>query len=430
MKLELERTSLPIFLSSTTAALFLSIVASCGRQADAHVSAVPQASAPATETARSAADKPLRPAQLALLDLAFSAASALPAQPHLKNRARLQESVIAACFELDQPQRALGYIEKVDNWRRAAGYADYAFYCAEHGCTKDVQHYLDLALKNSPIVEDDSTQDWQRDRIKATIAKTHLILGQKELASRFENGIVDSERGMLTEVRAKQMTPEGFDHEMQTIDSVIATNNFDQVRTSLANCTRWFDRFYTDEVRRTIAEQKIKTSWGKLPIVVRIELLKELSRFAIEHADPKKARELLDETQALVDGAKWIADDRVPLMSSLAVLRHRAGETEKARAELTAALALFDADHDKIVNIYRAGILRPVAEAYQSIGDTQTALKLYKRVVEEGIANPNSRPRAEALSATCASLALHEVELDGELQSRLQQVRDGLSAPW
>jgi hypothetical protein len=88
-------------------------------------------------------------------------------------------------------------------------------------------------------------------------------------------------------------------------------------------------------------------------------------------------------------------EHRIPLVAQLSDLRFKAGDTERARTDADAALALFNAQREKIVNIYRAGALRPLAEAYQSMGDTEAALSVYKLAVEEGIANINSRPRAE-----------------------------------
>jgi len=82
------------------------------------------------------------------------------------------------------------------------------------------------------------------------------------------------------------------------------------------------------------------------------------------------------------------------------------------------------------VNIYRAGALRPLAEAYQSMGDTAAALTVFKKAVEEGVENPNSRPRVEDLSATCRSMALSGVEPDADLWARLREVFTGLGQPW
>jgi hypothetical protein len=64
------------------------------------------------------------------------------------------------------------------------------------------------------------------------------------------------------------------------------------------------------------------------------------------------------------------------------------------------------------------------------MGNISRAIELYKRTIEAGIENPNSRPRAEDLSATCCSMALHNVKPDAELLSRISQIRDGLGDPW
>jgi hypothetical protein len=117
-------------------------------------------------------------------------------------------------------------------------------------------------------------------------------------------------------------------------------------------------------------------------------------------------------------------------MARQAALRHRAGDRDQARRDLDQALALFDSQRKGIVDIFRAGALRAVAEAYQSMGDDRTALRVYKKAVEEGVANPNSRPRAEDLSATCRSMALKGVEPDAELWARIRHIQSGLGQPW
>ena len=61
------------------------------------------------------------------------------------------------------------------------------------------------------------------------------------------------------------------------MDALIAPGNFDIVEMRWKACTNLFNRFYDDAWRRSLAEEKIKTSWGKLPIFARIELLTELA---------------------------------------------------------------------------------------------------------------------------------------------------------
>ena len=83
-----------------------------------------------------------------------------------------------------------------------------------------------------------------------------------------------------------------------------------------------------------------------------------------------------------------------------------------------------------IVNIYRAQCLRSIAEAWHALGDQPRALAAYARAAEAGVENPNSRPRADDLAATCCSLATNNCEPDTALWKRLEAIRDGLGDPW
>ena len=82
------------------------------------------------------------------------------------------------------------------------------------------------------------------------------------------------------------------------------------------------------------------------------------------------------------------------------------------------------------IDIYRAGVLRPIAEAYHAMGERANALALYERAIDESLVNTNSRPRVEDLVATCLSLAKTNCEADAELAARLEKVYTGLGAPW
>jgi hypothetical protein len=380
-------------------------------------------------------DKPLAAWRTELLDLAFSSASAIPATPHIKDRSRAQEAVVDTCLRLDLPQRALGYIEKIDNWRRGAGYADLAFWCAQHGHEGDVQRYLDLAEAIAEHPEKlssqyESDQSWRRDRIRATIARTHVWLGQTEAAAKFEAGMVDSEAGKLSAMKAARSDANAFDEQLHAVDAVVAKGEFDQVRNALEACAQLVTRFYADADRRSRAEEKIKSSWKRLPPQVQLDLTMELAGFALDHDDQLHALALVKDAQVILDGTQWIAEQKIPLISRLAGLRHRAGDPTAARREVDAALALFDAERAKIVNIYRAGVLRSLAETYESMGDNGAALSVYKRAIEEGVDNKNSRPRAEDLSATCASMAVNAAEPDASLRARQLAIRTGLAQPW
>lgn len=370
-------------------------------------------------------DKPLAVFQIELLDIAFETATAIPVNPHLKDRSRAQAAVVETCLELSQSKRALGFIERIDNWRRGSCYADLAFYCVQHGYAIDVERYLNLAGQISETAE-----DWRRDRIRIKIAKTHTVLGQTKQANQFEADVVDSEAGKVAGVKAMISDADSFDEQMKTLEALIAIGNFDILKNVLQAYAQLFNRFYNDTKQRSLAEEKIKTSWDKLPVFIRMELLMELAGFALDHEDQNKAIELVNEAQLLMDDHQWPLEHRIPMMAKLVGLRFRAGDIENARTDADTALALFNAQKSRIVNIYRAEALRPIAQAYQSMGDTEAALSVYKQVVEEGVKNPNSRPCAEDLSATCCSIALYAVEPDTELWRRIRQISEELGQPW
>ncbi|MFN0008220.1 MAG: hypothetical protein ACKVXR_09955 [Planctomycetota bacterium] len=376
------------------------------------------------------ADAPLAGYQKELLDLAFDTASSFPRVPHLKNRSRAQEVVVQACFELDQPRRALGYVQRIDNWLRGAGYADYALYCARKGDTTSVQRHLDLAREVYEKTEKEEIQDWQRDRIRVTIAKTLRRLGRSEEAVKFETDLVEVESIKVEAAKAALAGGEAFDEQLQAVDAAAAVGNFDHLRSALETCVRLFDRFYEDPERRSQAEAKVKASWSKLPITVRVDLVMDLAESALGHEDRGKALELVQEAEAIMDAATWKPELRIPVMARLAVLRHGAGDGEGARKGAEAALASFEAERDQIFDYERAETLQPLAEAFRSLGDTAAAHGIYAKAVEESALNPNRRPRADDLTAICCSMALHAVEPDAELRARMLEIRSGLEGRW
>lgn len=371
------------------------------------------------------ADKPIPQTQAQLLDLAFETASQLPHEPHIKTRSRSQFDVIQTGLELDQPFRMLGYIDRIDNWRKGLAYAELAYYCAKHDFKANIEDYLQQARQ---IAE--TTEDWRRDRIRVTIARTYTALGQPARAEDFNQGLVESEQGKIEAAEVLHAKNETFEAQLEKLDPFIASENFDLQRNALEAYTEVFNRYYTNQTQRSQVEEKIKTSWDKMPVLIRIELILKMAEFALNHGDQVKALELVDEAQQLLDTHKWPLEYKLRLLGKLAEWRHKSGDPEAARAQADTALELFRQEGESLVDIFRAEALRPVAEAYQVMGETESALAVYKIVVEEGARNVNSRPRAVDLAATCASLALHGVNPDEELWSQIRQIKEGLGQPW
>ncbi len=370
-------------------------------------------------------DEPLALYQGQLLDMAMDVATAIPVQPHIKDRSKAQEAVIEACLELDQPKRALAYIEKIENWRRNLCYANLAYYCARHGCPDDAKAYLDIAGQYPK-----EKQEWRINRIKTQIAKTRTVLGQNKQARQIRKDLADSPEDEKAQAQGQIGGDKSFEDQLKALDALVKVGGFDPLQVAVRAYAQLFNRYYDDTAKRDRIEEKLKIAWKQLPVAIRMEVIIELAEFALNHRDAEKALKLVDEGQAFIDGSEWPLEYHVAFMGQLIELRFRAGDMEQAKADAAEALALFNKKRKGIVDIYRAAALRPLAQAYHVIGDTNAALDVYKQVVEEGMGNPNSRPRAEDLSATCSSMALYNVEPDESLWARIKEIRDGLSDPW
>ncbi len=387
------------------------------------------------------ADDPIAPHQRRLLDLAFTTASALPLFPHLKDRSRAQEEVVEACLELGQIRAARAYADEIVNWRKGAACAEIALCCVQRGAVEEARACLaiardisdDLEQRLSEELEDESVespQDWHRDRIRVKMAKALLWHGEEERAAELEAGVVESESGQLDAVRAMLADGEDFETQIRSLEALVTSQSFERARHALEACVQLFDRFYGDPQRRARAEEAFRTYGARLPGDIHIRCLREAAESALAHEDRAKALELVEAAQARLDGSQWLPEHRIPLMAALAGVRYRAGDEPGAEREIAAALSLYEAQRENILDFYRAEALAPLAEAACATGDVERALELYRRALEEGARNPNSRPRAEDLTATCLSMALHALEPDDSLWQRILQVRAGLGEPW
>jgi len=366
-----------------------------------------------------------------LLDIAFDAASAIPLMPHHKDRALTQLGVVETCLDLDQPELALAWAGEIRNWRRGEAYGDVARWLALHGRADEAPHCLELAGKvlDGPSGGED-WQTWQRDRIRARIASTHMALGQTEQARPFAAGLADSELQPIAEQRAQGASEEEADAFLRDVGAVFEGGSFEQVSAALTTCVGLHDRFRADAERRARILDTIRAGLVRMPVTERLQVLEALARAALEHGEKQEALTLLDEARPLVVEADILPEARVPLRARLVELRFRAGDTGAARAEVDEVLSQFEAERDQILGTERADVLRPLAETCHAMGDRPAALTLFRRVADLGAVNPNARPRAEDLAATCCSLARIGLQPDEALRARLLEIRSGLVAPW
>ncbi len=371
-------------------------------------------------------EKPLSDFQIQMLELAFETASSIPAKPFIKDRSNAQYRVVESCLKLDQPIRATRYADKIDTWQRGLGYADTAFHLAQNGYTgQTVQKGLDLAEQ---IAAMDHGQKWRSDRIRARIAQTYILLGQSRQADQFRQGLLDSESGQLAAACVTQEIP--FDEQIKTLDASIALQNFDVMKNALYVYARLFDRDYETAERRSLTEVKIKTSWDKIPIVIRFDLLVRLAESALGHADSSKARDLLNEAHVLLEDYQWPAEKYIPMKAELAEYRFKAGDRITAQADADTAWSLYSSEREGIECLYRVETLLPLAEAFQLMAYTENSVSIYKQSIHECLENTNLKTRAEDFAAVCCSLAVCGIEPDTELWARMTQVREGLNQIW
>lgn len=330
-----------------------------------------------------------------------------------------------ACLRLDQPSLALTFSEQISDWQKGSCQAELALYCAQHGNVKAARHFIALAETAANAAE-----DWRRDVINVKLAQVHLVLGDAAKAQHLESGVIEAEQGKVDQIRAAQSLDKDFGATVEKLNANIATGTFDLLKNSLDAYARLYGAHYADAERRALIEEKMISSWETMPILHRIELLNQLATAALDHDDKPKALALVNDAQALFESHEWPAEHRVSVASPIITLRHKSGDTEKAKADAQVALASFDQNRQLIFDIWRAGALRPLAETFLAIGDVDSARATWSKAIEEGAINPNSRPKAEDLSATCTSMAVSGFEPSEELWKRIQEIKGSLSDPW
>lgn len=373
----------------------------------------------------------LSPASIQLLEMALRTACALPANPHIKARSRAQEEVVSACLDLRQPERATEYLQALESWRRGNALAKVGLYFAEQGSVAEAERCLTQAeVIAGETAAEPLQQSWRVDRIRAGIVRARVALGQQGIADGIALGLDPVATAQLLPSRARSADAANFEATLTALDQVLESENFDRVRGALDACVVLFDRFYAEPERCDQAEQRVLHAYAKLPLAVRVDLVLRLVETALAHADPKRAMRLLEVSDGLVTATRWLPEDEIAILARLGALRHRAGDPERGSLDLRKGADLFEANLHRIVDIARADALRAIAGAYLITGQTTVAMEFYRRAVEAGVENPNSRPRAEDLVATCLAMARLGFAPDRALWERMQQVEGGLTDPW
>ncbi len=364
-----------------------------------------------------------------LLDTAFDTATSIPVEPHIKTRSEWQQRVVDTCLKLDQPQRALAFIKKIDNWRRCLCYAQVAQYYAQRGCQDKARKILKLA----DIEYESDLQDWRSDEVRIVIAKVHLLLGETNEVHMVEAGLKEPEAGAIDSAKAVKDGRVPFKKQVEVLDGLIATGTYEAVKNALYAYTEIYHIYYHDLAKREIIGDKIRSSWKPIPTFVRFDLLNRLTELSLENKDPNKASEIIEEIQGFIDSYNWPLKHRMLMQAKLSQLRFKTGDREKAISQADAALKQFMQEQDdrlKILNIDKAEAITPLAEAYHSMGHREKAIAAYVLAVKSAVENPNSRPRAEDITDILCSMALNSVEPEENLNNEIFQHITELGEPW
>jgi hypothetical protein len=384
------------------------------------------------------ADRALAAWQRELLQLAFDAASAFPLEPHRKNRSAAQHRVVDACFELGQPELAVAWGRQLADWRRGCAYADFAWCRARAGDAAGARDYVALAEGVVRAERDDpNAQAWRGDLIRIKCARALAALGDEAAAAAATAGIepasahaVDGAWAAAVVDRVQRSDARAATVELAAIDAGYPSAPLGHRAVALATVVRLHERFHADTALRTACTDRVVQRWTELAPALRLSALERMARTALANGDRDGARALVAAMRGIVEQHRWRPQDGLPQQGRLVELTHALGDHERARADLEQALAAYHRERDAIASIDRAEALRPLAFAAFACGDAAQGQQLLALVLEEGVENPNSRPRCDDLVDTCLQLCTRGIEPSPAVRARIGEIRAGLADPW
>jgi tetratricopeptide (TPR) repeat protein len=368
---------------------------------------------------------PLTQIQEDLLQQAFEIASAIPVEPHIKSRSTAQKKVVDVVIQLGHPDKAESFAVNIENWNRGAAHADLAFYYAERKAVSKAVDQLKMAEK---VIENIDT--WHRDRVWSRMAQTLELIGDTQAVSRAIEGIEGHEAAKIQVTRSANVSTEHYQQQIEALQLLFSDNKFDLEMQGLQGLSALYGSVYEDPARRSEVESIIRMRVEEVAPVVKIDLYLDLVSVAVSHGDQSTAMKWVDESRELFENSSWRPRFGIPVAARIAKSAFLAGDAALAEKMANEAEATYREQEIEIINIYKADTLVPLAEAFAVFGKIDYALVLYSRAVEASVENPNSRPRAEALSLIGSSMALYKVEPTEALWGRMLDIQANLGDPW
>ena len=408
----------------------LSITAGCESEPEGSTSpgtASEPGNAAAAGTGASAGEEA---ASVALLELAFDAASALP-DLHVKTRSRLQQELVAASLGAGEAALAGRFAGAITNWRQGLALASIALHHAEAGRATAAEPPLAAAIAMvERLRREGQEQKWRWDRIRAHVAAALIELGRDADAAPFAADLEPSEVGPVMRARMRTVPADRVDDQLDQLQESLAVRDFELTRASYASAAELYRRHYARPEVRDRVETMVRGSTERLAGGVVVSVFCELARGAIENEDSVKALELVTDAERAAAEREWLPRDAIPMRATFARLRAQAGDAAGAEKAAGAALELYREQEQAIVDIRRADALAPLAEAFHAAGADDRAGDVYATAADALVVNPNSVPRAEDLCGVVSSMVLNGFTPTASLRARLVRIRDELGDPW
>jgi hypothetical protein len=385
----------------------------------------PAVPAPATTTASTAAPADTDADRGWLLEQAMGVSNSIPSRIHDRERAQCQEWVVLGYLDAGDPLSAARCAESIEGWRRGECEGLIGVHYALKGDR-------DLALKYARLATDRATgeQDWRRERIHIEAAKVHAILGNAVAARDLSAGASEAEVGKVDGAVVAVLTPEQFEAQAKVLDEVLKGGTFDGMRNALDGYIPLLRRMTTNREQALKAAATIDAALPAMPMDLQITYGTRLASALHALGETTRAKERLDLAATQVADTVFLPEDLTPMQVDVAKARAGLGDVEGARAALDAALTSYEARKKDIVDVFRARSPRALAEGYALIGDQAKAEACWLEALAAGTINPNSRPRAEDLSATLVAMARSGASLTPALRERITLCRKSLGEPW
>lgn len=357
------------------------------------------------------------------LALAFRFASAIASDE--KDRARAQEDVARDYAALGAFDRALQTAEGIEGWRRGTALADVAAALAADGRGDAAR---DLIARAEEVRA--ATTGWQGARIAAHVAGAYAALGDGERARALASGLASEDReyaGRAAFVAASALSTRGDSHAALRALAPLDTDRDMEV-------SWWRTEGYLEAARRAGNDAALRDraldaarrSARGLPGWKRSEALRRVAEGLLRAGRRGEARETLREAGEIARSLPGTLPVKAALLADLARGHGRAGDARRARALLREA----EASIDGAIVIDRPGLLAAVAAAHGTAGEPEAADRLYRRALAEAERLRNARPRALAAVEICRVLGREGAPLDVGTRARLERLLDGLGDPW